>query len=447
MVSPGEVLDCARSLESLEFTDQSRFKTIIRAHFIKTIRHRNRFEEVYKLFFSQHSGFSMGPDPGKARAIEKLNLALENQARKADKKQEKGKLSRALLDFLRGDPEPFLARVQAIHTREEETPRGFKSNLGPLSAKLDVLLTANRIRQQITGIPETDSGTGEAVRQMKNLYHSSLDRALAILSREPVSQNIALRQDPGSPLDPGRIREMPFSSLSGKDLDQARILMDRLVKKLKDKAGRRYRTRNRGGLDVKKTLGRANRFQGIPLEIIYKKKIPAKARIIALCDVSGSVWSTARFMLQLLYALEECFSQIKSFIFVAELTEISGYFKDLDIDRAVAGILKDPGINLNERTDYGSVLHDFLENHGSDLNMKTTLIILGDGRSNYYNPRAHILEQIREKCRRIIWLIPEPGRLWGTGDSEIHTYKHHCHEIRTCMNLKHLTDFVRELVL
>lgn len=439
MVSPGEVLDCARSLERIEIKNESLFKTVVRAHFVKSVRYRDRFEEVYGLFFFRHPNNFQEP-----MAAEELNQALALDAEIS--RTEKESPSRALLDFLQGNPEPFLARIQALHTQEDDRPRPFKSNLGQLSAKLGVMLLINRLRQQILRFPETGADT-HGIRAVKQDYLNRLDRAVAILSREPATQNISLRQDRGSPVDPNRIQEIPFSSLSGKDLEQARILMDRLVRKLKDKAGRRSKARNQGNIDVKKTLGRANRFQGIPLEIRYKKKSPAKARILVLCDVSGSVWSTARFMLQLLYALEECFSQIKSFIFVAELADISDRFKDPDIDRAVAGILKDPGINLSERTDYGSVFRDFLHRHESDLNRNTTLIILGDGRSNYYNPRAHILEQIREKCRRIIWLIPEPAHLWGTGDSEIHTYKVHCHEVRTCLNLRHLTDFVQELAL
>ncbi|MFO7861353.1 MAG: hypothetical protein R6U41_09035 [Desulfosalsimonas sp.] len=45
------------------------------------------------------------------------------------------------------------------------------------------------------------------------------------------------------------------------------------------------------------------------------------------------------------------------------------------------------------------------------------------------------------------WLNPEPEAFWGTGDSEMHTYKAHCHEVRTCQNLNQLIDFIEELVL
>jgi uncharacterized protein with von Willebrand factor type A (vWA) domain len=75
------------------------------------------------------------------------------------------------------------------------------------------------------------------------------------------------------------------------------------------------------------------------------------------------------------------------------------------------------------------------------------VIIVGDARSNYQHPRESVLAEIREKARRIIWLNPEPENFWGTGDSEMHTYKAHCHEVRVCQNLNQLIDFIEELVL
>ncbi|MCJ7773154.1 MAG: VWA domain-containing protein, partial [Desulfobacterales bacterium] len=81
------------------------------------------------------------------------------------------------------------------------------------------------------------------------------------------------------------------------------------------------------------------------------------------------------------------------------------------------------------------------------LNKKTTLIIIGDGRSNYTNPEAEILGEMKERCRRVIWLNPETMRFWYTGDSEIKTYEPYCNELRQCQNLNQLVDFIKDLVL
>jgi uncharacterized protein with von Willebrand factor type A (vWA) domain len=59
------------------------------------------------------------------------------------------------------------------------------------------------------------------------------------------------------------------------------------------------------------------------------------------------------------------------------------------------------------------------------LTKRTTLIIMGDARTNYHHRKTGILRRVRERCRRVIWLNPEPMSSWNTGDSEILSYKQH----------------------
>ena len=79
--------------------------------------------------------------------------------------------------------------------------------------------------------------------------------------------------------------------------------------------------------------------------------------------------------------------------------------------------------------------------------IKKTLIIIGDGRSNYSNPEVEILDEMRDRCRRLIWLNPETRQFWYSGDSEMRTYEGSCHEVRPCRNLNQLLDFIKDLVL
>jgi hypothetical protein len=152
-------------------------------------------------------------------------------------------------------------------------------------------------------------------------------------------------------------------------------------------------------------------------------------------------------MLHLLYALQECFSDVKSFVFVSDLAEVTHFFKDEKLNQAIDMAMQQAGIGYHDRTDYGLAFQAFHASFLDMLNRKTTLIILGDGRSNYQNPRADLLALFREKVKRIIWLNPEAAATWYTGDSEIRHYKNHCHGIHTCMNLTHLEEIVRDLVL
>ena len=226
-----------------------------------------------------------------------------------------------------------------------------------------------------------------------------------------------------------------------------REVIEQFVRKLKDTISRRYAVKNRGALDVKKTLRRAAGYQGIPVELFFRNRPPRKAKIVTLCDVSGSVWSAARFMLNMLYSLQECFTQVRSFVFVAGLDEVTRIFEDCEINQAIDKVLKEADIEYNAATDYGFTFRQFKKDFMDILNKKTTLIIIGDGRSNYSNPEDQILEEMREKCRRVIWLNPETQYFWYTGDSEMRAYQACCTEVRPCQNLNQLLDFIKSLVL
>ena len=226
-----------------------------------------------------------------------------------------------------------------------------------------------------------------------------------------------------------------------------REVIEQLVRKLKDTISRRYARQNRGALDIKKTLRQAAGYQGIPLKLFYRNRSLRKTKIVALCDVSGSVWSAARFMLNMLYSLQECFTQVRSFVFVAGLDEVTPIFEDFEINQAIEKILKEADIEYNAATDYGLTFRQFKKGYMDMLNKKTTLIIIGDGRTNYGNPEEKILDEMRDRSRRVVWLNPETPHFWHTGDSEMRTYMEYCDEVRPCQNLKQLLEFIESLVL
>jgi len=149
----------------------------------------------------------------------------------------------------------------------------------------------------------------------------------------------------------------------------------------------------------------------------------------------------------MLYSLQECFTKVRSFIFIAGLCEVTALFEAYDINPAIEKVMREADIEYGASTDYGYTLRKFKSGYMDSLNKKTTLIIIGDGRSNYSNPEEGILDEMREKCRRIIWLNPESLPFWYSGDSEMRTYQAYCHEVRPCQNLNQLTEFIKKLVL
>ena len=57
------------------------------------------------------------------------------------------------------------------------------------------------------------------------------------------------------------------------------------------------------------------------------------------------------------------------------------------------------------------------------------VVVLGDARSNRFPAQEWELEAIRRRCRRLVWIVPEPVFLWGSGDSAIGAYAPLCDRV------------------
>ena len=323
------------------------------------------------------------------------------------------------------------------------------SNLGPMIQRLELMLQINAVEDTLMQLitAQRDRVHWEIRRDLEALFDARLASARRLLMRQSQPFEEDGKKTPSYQQHLERLGEIHFASLTQKEVAGMREAIDELVRKLKDTISRRSTAKNRGVLDVKKTLRRVAGFQGIPVELFFRNRPPRKAKIVTLCDVSGSVWSAARFMLNMLYSLQGCFTQVRSFVFVAGLDEVTGIFKDLEINQAIDKVLKEANIEYNAATDYGLTFRQFKKDYMDILNKKTSLIIIGDGRSNYSNPEEHILDEMRERCRRVIWLNPETQYFWFTGDSEMRTYQACCNEVRPCQNLNQLLEFIQSLVL
>jgi hypothetical protein len=103
------------------------------------------------------------------------------------------------------------------------------------------------------------------------------------------------------------------------------------------------------------------------------------------------------------------------------MVDISMEFKEQEPAQAIAKVMMDnpPGYYS---TDLGNSLNTFKRDSMGLITSKTTVIILGDGRNNYNNPRIDIAVEMQRKSRRLLWFCPEHPSQWGTGDSDMLKY-------------------------
>lgn len=441
-VSTGEVLDCLARAGRIDPLDESQFCALLRANMAKSRLAQEHFDRIYHLYF--HELRREIDDASVSVAVQTEEIGARVRALAPD-----DPVPGAVADFIEGDPVTYLRLLRQIDSEGDSQRQGPGANLGSLVRRLPVLATLERARAILEDYLATHRRElhWETRREIERHLRHRLDSARRLFTeaQRPAVTPQIIRNSTSERQD--QLSQRSFSGLSPAEVAQMRQVIARLVRKLKDAIGLRYAARSRGLLDVKKTLRRAARYQGVPLELCRRRRPPRKGRIMVLCDLSGSVWSAARFMLNMLHALQDCFDWVRSFVFVAGLVEVTDLFERHDIDQAIAKVLTETDLTYGAATDYGLTLRQFRSDYMEAVNKKSTVIIIGDGRSNYGNPEEGIVAEIRDRCRRLIWLNPESEAFWYTGDSEMRTYMPLCNEVRCCQNLDQLSDFIKDLVL
>jgi uncharacterized protein with von Willebrand factor type A (vWA) domain len=112
---------------------------------------------------------------------------------------------------------------------------------------------------------------------------------------------------------------------------------------------------------------------------------------------------------------------------------------------AIAGVLEriPPGYYS---TDLGSSLATFCRNHLDAVDRRTTVIVLGDGRNNYNDPRLDCIGTLKRHARRVLWFTPEHQGQWGTGDSDMQRYAPLMDQVHFVSTLKQLGDAIDGLL-
>jgi uncharacterized protein with von Willebrand factor type A (vWA) domain len=100
---------------------------------------------------------------------------------------------------------------------------------------------------------------------------------------------------------------------------------------------------------------------------------------------------------------------------------------------------------LDGHSDYGHALSEFVRKWPEAVTSKSSVLILGDARSNYHNPHTEILKQISKTSKHVYWLNPEPQAYWNSGDSIVKEYSTYCDEVLEVRTLRQLELFVDKL--
>ncbi|MCW2766885.1 MAG: hypothetical protein JWO11_2844 [Nocardioides sp.] len=243
------------------------------------------------------------------------------------------------------------------------------------------------------------------------------------------------------------IDRLDFTAARRADLEEMRREIYPLARRLATRLTKEHHARRRGPLDFRRTVRASISTGGVPLVTHHRPKRPHRTELVVLCDVSGSVANFAQFTLLLVFALRDQFQKVRAFTFIDHVHEVTHHFKP---GADVADVMTDLAAStahaaLWGRTNYGRAFTKFQENHPDALGPKSSLLILGDARSNYSDLGLESLKEMTAAAKHSWWLNPEHTRHWDTGDSAATPYGQVVPMVE-CRNLGQLSEFVHDIL-
>ena len=455
-VSTAEAIDAFAALDELSIDDRGVFRDALRSTMVKRGEEVPTFDQLFELFWS---GFydSLRDTFGEAiQGLDATGLDLEDLLRQIAEQLQNmqgeigdlSELARAMLTADLGQLEQLIreaANQAGVGRIENFLQVGFFSRRALEQMNLDA--AGQQLRDLAARLEEAGMSPEEvaALRALiDRLMEAARKSVRNFTERELQQQN----HDYMEKFRRETLLEKSFYHLTEDEIRKMREVVERLAQRIKNILSIRRRRLKRGKLDLHQTLRRNMSHGGIPFELVFKQRKKDRPKLVILCDVSSSVANVSRFMLQFVYQLQEAFTRIRSFVFVSELGEVTQTFQGGEVNDSIEQALEGGGvINVYTRSNFGHAFHHFWQNFLSAIDNKTTVLVLGDARNNYNDPRAWCLRDIHNKAKNVVWLNPESPSAWGFGDSVMDKYRPYCDVAEECRNLRQLSAMIDRLVL
>ena len=462
-VSPAETLDAMAALEVVGYQDRNLFKNTLSMLLSKNPDEKETFEACFEKFFTFDDVTKTSQDEQQTEAGE--DQFDDEQDGNGQPGQPGGKgsgqggqsrgdheepedddletpppssdLGKLLLEGARSD---IMIKMAEAGRAVEVNQIVVFTQKGLFTRKIMDQMGLKGLQDEITEL-QNESGPGE--RRLAGKLKRARDQ-LRDQVRDYVEKQFFLHADEhGKQLREELLKKVKLSNLEKRNFKDVQEIVFKMAKKLVSIHSKRRKTYKRGHLDVRKTLRKNMQYDGVFFDLKWKSVKVDRPKVMCICDVSGSVSNYSRFLLMFLYSLAEIIPKVRSFAFSSDLGEVTQLFQNSNLEDAMAKTMRDYG---NGSTDYGQMLLDFKRTCMDDVDNKTTIIILGDARNNYGDPKSEIVREMYDKAKRVIWLNPEPRSNWQVGDAEMKKYAPNCHQTEVCNSLTHLERVVSNLL-
>jgi uncharacterized protein with von Willebrand factor type A (vWA) domain len=444
-VSLSEDLDAVTALGAVGWSSRTTVRDAYAATLVKRQGQRPTFDALFELYFPRLVGDGASGLPTEG-GLEPDPDADQRRHPAADSAEALTALQEEILAALEADDTDRLRQLAAEAVGRFGAMPGRGPGLSSWSSytALRRLSTDELTAKLVEGLRRNGWGEEEAERVGQRRTGSYIAMVEADARRR-------IAEEKG----PDRIAELTvrptidrldFLHMRRADLDDLRRELYPLARRLATRLAREQRSRRRGPLDFRRTVRASMASGGVPMVTHHRPRRPHRSELVILCDVSGSVANFATFTLMLVFALREVFTKVRAFTFVDDIAEVTDQFRPgADLVEVMTGLVASSAHAARMgRTNYGRAFTRLVEQHGDALTPKTSLLILGDARSNYADLSLPALREMVDRTRHQWWLNPEVRRQWDTGDSAASRYAALVPMVE-CRNLTQLTAFVQDL--
>jgi uncharacterized protein with von Willebrand factor type A (vWA) domain len=443
-VGPSETVDAGRVMATLGLDDREVLREGLACAVLRRPDHRDTYDAMFDLWWPAALGArAVVADDETGGAEADLRLPAEDVEA----------MRQMLVDLLVDNPElaDLDDRLLAMVAQIVEAYGRYSSSRGPSYSSYQALkaMALDQLEGRLLAgllAPYGDGPTPTQEQIAKALAAQKITQLRRMVDAETKRRTAEqLGRDHVQMYGIPQLSEnVEFLRASGEQLRQMRRVVAPLARTLATRLAARRRRARAGAIDLRKTLRKSMSTGGVPIDVVLRKPRPARPELVVLCDVSGSVAGFSHFTLLLVHALRQQFSRVRVFAFIDTTDEVTHLFgPDADLAVAIQRITREAGVYTRDgHSDYGNAFNSFLTAHPNVLSPRSSLLVLGDGRTNYRDPASDVLAHMVTASRHAHWLNPEPRHLWGSGDSAVPRYEQviTMHECRSAKQLATVID-------
>jgi uncharacterized protein with von Willebrand factor type A (vWA) domain len=426
-VSTGEALDAARTVAMIGYDDRALMKDSLACVLAKSESEKQIHDRLFELYFSSAPAGSASQSAG-----------AENEGEPGeDPKDAAERLSQLTQQ---GNEQALATAIERAAEQAGLNDIRFSTQVAYFAQSMVRAMGGEQLQARLLEAlqgrtPDADAEAQRLIDVRRTLTMTARERAERAFQIFGAAETEKFRDEVAA--------TKRLSAIEANDMARMKQLVAKVAKRLAVKHSRRRKRTQRGLLDVRRTMRANAGVDGIPFNVIWRQKKKDRPKIIVICDVSGSVALYVRFLLLLLFSMKEAIPDLHAFAFSYRLKSVDDILETMEFDAAIKKILREIGLGS---TSYGQAFSDFKMEHENKIDRRTTIIILGDGRSNYGDPRLDLFRGFAGRAKRVIWLNPEGRALWGTGDSVIPRYEPFCAQMSHVATLKDLEKAIDEVL-